>query len=157
MAYFASPGWWWWWEWSSRWNEWQGKSKYSEKTCPSAALSTTDPTWPDQGSNPGHRGGIPATNRMSYGTAARTACRGIKQLALHTDHSNHLVLKLKMCGTFAIFTYSRCCVRVLESCLKRPNTMQAMHKTNINLHSTLLIDYPSWIRNGFTRINGNPQ
>jgi hypothetical protein len=27
------------------WNEdWQGKPKYSEKTCPSATLSTTNPT-----------------------------------------------------------------------------------------------------------------
>jgi hypothetical protein len=25
-------------------NEWQGKLKYSKKTCPSAALSITDPT-----------------------------------------------------------------------------------------------------------------
>jgi hypothetical protein len=25
-------------------NEWQGKMKYSEETCPIAALSTTDPT-----------------------------------------------------------------------------------------------------------------
>jgi hypothetical protein len=25
-------------------NEWQEKQEYSEKTCPSAALSTTDPT-----------------------------------------------------------------------------------------------------------------
>jgi hypothetical protein len=30
--------------WWNRWNEWQGKPKYSEKTCPSAALSTTNPT-----------------------------------------------------------------------------------------------------------------
>jgi hypothetical protein len=28
----------WWWVWSSRWNE------YSEKTCPSTTLSTTNPT-----------------------------------------------------------------------------------------------------------------
>jgi hypothetical protein len=42
--------------------------KYSEKTCPSAALSTTKPTYcPD--SNPGRRGGKSATNRLSYGTA----------------------------------------------------------------------------------------
>jgi hypothetical protein len=41
-----------WWMWSSRWNEnWQGKPKYSENTCPSATLSTTNPTWPDLGSN----------------------------------------------------------------------------------------------------------
>jgi hypothetical protein len=35
----------WGWLWSSWWNEhWQGKPKYSEKTCPSATLSTTNPT-----------------------------------------------------------------------------------------------------------------
>jgi hypothetical protein len=59
----------WWWVWSSRWNEnWQGKPKYSEKTCPSAALCTTNPIWSDLGSNPGRHGGKPATN-LSYGTA----------------------------------------------------------------------------------------
>jgi hypothetical protein len=62
------------WSWmgSSRWNEnWQGKSMYSEKTCPSTTLSTTNPTWPDLGSNPSRRGGKPATNHLSYGTAPR--------------------------------------------------------------------------------------
>jgi hypothetical protein len=35
----------WWWLWSNRWNaNWQGKPKYSEKTCPSATLSTTSIT-----------------------------------------------------------------------------------------------------------------
>jgi hypothetical protein len=54
--------------WLSRYN-WQGKPKYSEKTRPSATLSTTNLTWPDPGSNPGRRGGKPATNRLSYGAA----------------------------------------------------------------------------------------
>jgi hypothetical protein len=38
------PGWLW--GWRSWWNErfWQGKPKYSEKTCPDATLSTTNPT-----------------------------------------------------------------------------------------------------------------
>jgi hypothetical protein len=46
----------------------QGKPKYSEKTRPTAALSTTNPTFcPDE--NPGSRGGKPTTNRLSYGTA----------------------------------------------------------------------------------------
>jgi hypothetical protein len=59
----------WWWMWNSRWNEnWQGKPKYSEKTCPIGILSTTNPTWPDLRLNPGRRGGKPATNRLSYGT-----------------------------------------------------------------------------------------
>jgi hypothetical protein len=32
-------------------------------------LSTTNPTWPDPGSNPGRRSGKPVTNRLSYGAA----------------------------------------------------------------------------------------
>jgi hypothetical protein len=66
MVYCTCPSWLWWWRiW---WNEdWQGKPKYSEKTCPSTTLSTINPTWPDPGSNPGRRGGKPATNRLSYG------------------------------------------------------------------------------------------
>jgi hypothetical protein len=66
MAYCTCPGWLWWWRiW---WNEdWQGKPKYSEKTYPSATLSTTNPTWTDPGSNPDRRGGKPATNPLSYG------------------------------------------------------------------------------------------
>jgi hypothetical protein len=35
-----------WWLWRNWWNEdWQGKPKYSEKTCFSATLSTTNPIW----------------------------------------------------------------------------------------------------------------
>jgi hypothetical protein len=51
------------------WNEWQGKPKYSKKTCPGAILSTTNSIWPDPGLNLGRRGGKPATNRLSYGAA----------------------------------------------------------------------------------------
>jgi hypothetical protein len=59
-----------WWVWSNWWTEnWQGKPKYSEKTYPSATSPTTDLTWPDLGSNLGRRGGKPATNSLSYGTA----------------------------------------------------------------------------------------
>jgi hypothetical protein len=68
LAYCTCPGWLW--EWGIWWNEWQGKPKYSEKTCPDATLSTTNPTWSDPGLNPGRRGGKPATNRFSYGAAA---------------------------------------------------------------------------------------
>jgi hypothetical protein len=60
----------WGWLWSNWWNkDWQGKPKYLEKTCPSAILSTTNPTWPDRGSNPGRPRGKPATNRLNYGAA----------------------------------------------------------------------------------------
>jgi hypothetical protein len=44
-----------WWVWSNRWNKnWQGKPKCSEKTWTSATLSTTNSTWFDLVSNPGH-------------------------------------------------------------------------------------------------------
>jgi hypothetical protein len=39
------------------------------KTCPSATLSTTNPTWTDPGLNPGFRGERPAANRLSHDTA----------------------------------------------------------------------------------------
>jgi hypothetical protein len=39
------------------------------KTCPSATLSTTNPTWTDPGSNPGLHRKRPAANRLSHGTA----------------------------------------------------------------------------------------
>jgi hypothetical protein len=37
------------------------------KTCPSATLSTTNPTWIDPGANPVLRGERPATNDLSHG------------------------------------------------------------------------------------------
>jgi hypothetical protein len=39
------------------------------KICPSATLSTTNPTWTDPKSNPCLRSERPATNRLSHGTA----------------------------------------------------------------------------------------
>jgi hypothetical protein len=59
----------WWCVWNSRWNDWQGKPKYSEKTCPSETLSAIIPTLRDPCSNPGRRGGTSPTNRLSYGAA----------------------------------------------------------------------------------------
>jgi hypothetical protein len=67
-AYCTCPGWLW--RWRNWWNEWQGKPKYSEKTCPDATFSTTNPTWPDPGLNPGRRDGKPATNRFSFSYGA---------------------------------------------------------------------------------------
>jgi hypothetical protein len=47
LAYCTCPGWLW--GWTIWWNDdWQGKPKYTEKTCTSAMLSTTNPTWSDR-------------------------------------------------------------------------------------------------------------
>jgi hypothetical protein len=54
------------------WN-WHEKTEvFGEKTCPSATLSTTNPTWTDSESNPGLRGGRPVTNRLSRGMTIAT-------------------------------------------------------------------------------------
>jgi hypothetical protein len=57
--------------WRNWWKEdWQGETEVlGEETCPSATLSTTNPTCLDPDLNPGRRGGKPATNRLSYGAA----------------------------------------------------------------------------------------
>jgi hypothetical protein len=47
----------------------QGNRNTQRKPAPNATLSTTHPTWLYLGSNPGRRGGKPATTRQSQGTA----------------------------------------------------------------------------------------
>ena len=59
------------------------------KTCRSATLSTTNPTWTDPGSNQGLCNERPATNRLSHGTASRM----LRSLdwQLFTDVSGQLI------------------------------------------------------------------
>jgi hypothetical protein len=85
MAYCASPRWLWWWR--NCWNDRQGKPKYSDKTCSSAALPTTNPTC-CLGANPDRRGGKPTTNRLSYGTAFSDLNEKWNDLTLFIKFSN---------------------------------------------------------------------
>jgi hypothetical protein len=51
-----------------RWNEnWRGKPKYWEKSCPTASLSIRNPAWLELRSNSGCRGENPATSSPIYG------------------------------------------------------------------------------------------
>jgi hypothetical protein len=57
-------------QWSNAGMKLTGENRSTRgKTCPSATLSTTNPTWTDLESNPFFRGEKPATNRLSHGTA----------------------------------------------------------------------------------------
>jgi hypothetical protein len=57
------------------------------KTCPSATLSTTNPTLIDPVANRGLRGERPATNHLSHGTALfQETQSGMRGLVLSTDH-----------------------------------------------------------------------
>jgi hypothetical protein len=49
--------------------EWRltGEAEVLGENLSTATLSTTNPTCPDLGANPGRRDGKPATNRLSYG------------------------------------------------------------------------------------------
>jgi hypothetical protein len=51
--------------------EWElvGETELLGENLPQFNLFTANPTWQDLGSNPGHRGGKPATNGLSHGTA----------------------------------------------------------------------------------------
>jgi hypothetical protein len=65
-----------------------GKNRSSRgRTCPSATLSSTNPTWTDPGSNPGLRGGRPAANRLSHGTAVSVAL-----VIQHAKHMRHIIV-----------------------------------------------------------------
>jgi hypothetical protein len=60
--------------------EWvAGEQKYSENTCTSASLFTTNPTWPDSGSNTDRRVRKPVTNRQRYSTALRFTLQPVYQ------------------------------------------------------------------------------
>jgi hypothetical protein len=62
-----------------RWNDilTEVNRRTRSKTCPSATLSTTNPTRIDLGANPGLRCERPATNDLSHGTAQKLLCRYI--------------------------------------------------------------------------------
>jgi hypothetical protein len=71
LAYYAFPRWY---KFEGRrWNDilTRENRKTRRKTCPSATLSTINPTWIEPGVNPGLRGERPATKNLSYGTANR--------------------------------------------------------------------------------------
>jgi hypothetical protein len=58
------------------------------KTCPSATLCTRNPTWTDPGSNPGFRGGRPATNRLAKISALRHCHKRSMQGPYSAAHKN---------------------------------------------------------------------
>jgi hypothetical protein len=60
------------------------------KTCPSATLSTTNPTWTDPGSNPGLRDEIPATNRLSHGAALFAGVKVQSSISYDVQNSTYL-------------------------------------------------------------------
>jgi hypothetical protein len=53
-----------------QWNDIDRENgRTQEKTCPSATLFTTNPTWADPGTNPGLHSERPRTNCLSHGMA----------------------------------------------------------------------------------------
>jgi hypothetical protein len=66
--------------------EWSSDRRYRSTrrwTFPCAALHSTEHTWRDPGTNPGHKDGKPATNRLSYGTGRMTGSSGSCYVAVY--------------------------------------------------------------------------
>jgi hypothetical protein len=75
------------------------------KTCPSATLSTTNPTWTDPGSKPGLRGERPATSRLSHGTAK--AYNFSMQHVTYKIHNNYRNTAYVGLVTYLVFVSSQ--------------------------------------------------
>jgi hypothetical protein len=75
------------------------------KTCPSATLSTTNPTWTDTGSNPGLRGERPAANRLSHGTAKMSVLISSK-IMLSSLVPRHIKIKIYTAIILPVFVWA---------------------------------------------------
>jgi hypothetical protein len=87
------------------WNDiFAGETEVLGENLPSAALSTTNPTWIDPGANPALRGERPATNRLSLffsneskikiakrSNACKVKIREINITSCHTNHTDSLM------------------------------------------------------------------
>jgi hypothetical protein len=114
LAYCASPRWLWWWR--NWWNDWQGKPKYSEETCPSVALSITNPTC------------LSTTLYIQWGTCCWiklwwmltvVAVRQFSQNFGPANHSlvcerNFAVCEELLCFSFIAITSNMAAARILE-------------------------------------------
>jgi hypothetical protein len=101
--------------------EWRltGETEVLGENLPRATLSTTNPTWPDLGSNPGRRGGKPATNRLSYG-AALFLGNWIARLCLFSLHDD---MWIKLCVLSHSFTSAVNCHTINSfHCIKITHT-----------------------------------
>ena len=86
-------------EWSTGGMKLAGENRSTRgRICPSATLSTKNPTWTDPGPRPGLRGERPATNRLTHGTTSckvltaslGTTCRVVqRRLSLTRDVADH--------------------------------------------------------------------
>ena len=93
-----------------QWNEIdRGKPTTRRKPCPSATLSTTNLTWTDPGSNPGLRCEMPATDRLSHGTAfcihfvnSQWACHGLCVSHRLIDAEARIQCQVSLCGIYDV-------------------------------------------------------
>jgi hypothetical protein len=107
----------------------RGNQSTREKTYPSATLSTTNPTWPDLRSNQGRRGGKPANNHLSYGTAPPLECifRGyVKQVYVPCEAGQlRLAQTTDNCiGWNSQYLQRRWCVQGLKSAIRKLHVLQ---------------------------------
>jgi hypothetical protein len=75
----------------------QGKPKNLEKTCPCANFSTIDPSWTDQGVNPGLSADKPAPNHLCQGKVYKGFIpKPIYKLQLYPEDDRHCQQVIKL-------------------------------------------------------------
>jgi hypothetical protein len=96
--------------------------------CPSQ-----NPTWPDQGLNPGRRGGKPVTNRLSYGAAKRDTLNYVSSyLKLRRKNGSACYIKRQnfcvVCE--CINNHSKNCTQILrtrsDKCVWKPSKWKGL-------------------------------
>jgi hypothetical protein len=103
-------------------NEWQRKPHNSAQTSFSAALSTTDTIRLEPGSNPGRRGGKPATNGLSYGTTTRSRIQHLSLRAISQRAHKHKAFR--MTGS-VLHAYSNLTKKYVEFLQEASNLIQS--------------------------------
>jgi hypothetical protein len=104
--------------WSSWWNEnWQGKPKYSEKTYPSATLSTTKSHMTTRSRTPDRSGWKPATNRLSYGAALCQTLVTLCQREGNSGETYEMRTSTNMCRKEMVLQKQRFAFCAVRACL----------------------------------------
>jgi hypothetical protein len=113
--------------------KWTGENRSTwGKTCPSATLSTTNPTWTDPGSNSGLRGGRSASNRLSHGTAKRTVSQLVKKFPAYCETQRFIT------AFTTVYLLSLPWARSVQSTPSHPTSVRSNKKQKNRYTSNLL-------------------
>ena len=84
-----------------QWRNGMGEQKYSEKTCPTATLFTTNPTWTGMGLHLGLHSERPASNRLSRDTTSSIQGMAIMTMRINLMPNRNMAAKTLTINVYA--------------------------------------------------------